>query len=425
MTCFSPGLPLAAAFGLQLALYPVAQAQTAPAETPKIVLMAEGDSADADSPLRITLAHELSYKVESPRELIKNRSSLQVEYSRYLLEHFFVQFNGKASAFLGSDHRHQEEGRDATVSQAYVQTSFGKTSIKAGVQALPWGESILAPVTDEVSPRDNRELFNFNLEELRIGQGMVVVDQFSELGRWSAFYIPQARYNKNPERGSAYFFDPLVYTRDIDHGNRSEYGLSWKKNFEGFDLSLMGASLLENDYALRLDGAGVATRMPHRFRMAGVVANYAMRDVVLRAEAAWKQGRPFYTGAMQLIEKNQVDAYVALDYRHSPTLTFSVEAVNQHIAGWDSTVSGVPRNRQSLLLSATKMLMNDDLSINVMNFYNRPYTSNLTMLISTLKWDDHLTFGLNLVYPHSSEPRSGLWNVRDQKQIVMRVQYQF
>lgn len=393
------------------------------AQTPPIVL--GGTDSVEESPLRVTLAQELSYKAETPRDLIKNRSTLQLEYSKYLLEHFFVQFNGKASAFLGSDHRHAEEGRDATVSQAYLQTSFGQTSVKAGVQALPWGESILAAVTDEVSPRDNRELFNFNLEELRIGQAMVVVDQFSELGRVSAFYTPQARFNKNPERGSAYFFDPLAYRPGAEDGERSEYGVSWKKNFEGADLTLMSASLLENDYALGLNADGLVTRTPHRFRMAGVVMNYALRDVVLRGEAAWKERRPFYTGTMAMVERNELDAYVALDYRHSPTLTFSVEAVNQHIAGWDSSLAGVPRNRQSLLLSATKTLMNDDLSINLMNFYNRPYTSNLTMLVSTLKWDDHLTFGLNLVVPHTSEPKSGLWNVRDQEQIALKVQYQF
>ena len=58
MTCFSPGLPLAAALGIQLALHPAAHGQTAPAETPRIVLMAEGDSAAGESPLRVTLAHD-------------------------------------------------------------------------------------------------------------------------------------------------------------------------------------------------------------------------------------------------------------------------------------------------------------------------------------------------------------------------------
>lgn len=402
----------------------LAQAPVAPPSA-RLALVASDETAADDSPLRVTLAQELSYKVESPERIIKNRSSLQVEYSKYLLEHFFIQFNGKASAYLGQDHRRAAQRSDIRATQAYVQTSFGKTSIKAGIQTLPWGESVLAPVTDEVSPRDNRELFNFNLEELRLGQPMVVVDQYSAAGRWTGFYTPRATYNKNPERGSAYFFDPLVYGTETGGKQGGEYGVSWRKNFEGADLTLMGASLLENDYAVRMTDAGLAARQRHRFSMAGVVVNVAFKDFVVRGEAALKSGRAYNDAALQIVEKDAVDTYLALDYRYSPTLSFGVEAVNQHVAGRDRRIASVPRDRQSLLLSATKLLMNDDLSINVMNIHNRPQASHLTVLIGTFKWDDHLTFGLNIVYPHSRDRNSGLWNVRDQKQIGFKAQYQF
>lgn len=406
----------------------LAQDQSAVPST-RIALVASDEAAAGDSPLRVTLSQELSYKVESPERLIKNRSSLQVEYSKYLLEHFFIQFNGKASAYLGQDHRRQAQRADIRATQAYLQTSFGKTSIKAGIQTLPWGESVLAPVTDEVSPRDNRELFNFNLEELRLGQPMVVVDQYSAAGRWSGFYTPRATYNKNPERGSAYFFDPLTYETETETetGGKqgAEYGLSWRKNFDGADLTLMGASLLENDYAIRMTAANLAARQRHRFSMAGAVVNIAFKDFVVRGEVALKSGRAYNDAALQIVEKDAVDTYLALDYRHSPTLSVGIEAVNQHVAGWDGRVASVPRDRQSLLLSVTKLLMNDDLSINVMNIHNRPQASHLTVLIGAFKWDDHLTFGLNIVYPHSRDRSSGLWNVRDQKQIGFKAQYQF
>ena len=38
------------------------------------------------------------------------------------------------------------------VTQAYLQSSFGKTSFRAGIQTLPWGESMLAPITDSFRP---------------------------------------------------------------------------------------------------------------------------------------------------------------------------------------------------------------------------------------------------------------------------------
>jgi hypothetical protein len=70
-------------------------------------------------------------------------------------------------------------------------------------------------------------------------------------------------------------------------------------------------------------------------------------------------------------------------------------------------------------------MLNDDLSVNLLHFRNMPYRSQLTMLVNTLKWDDHLTFNLNLVYPQATDPRNGLWNVRDQKQVAFKAQYQF
>lgn len=424
----STGLPTAVVLGVQLVAFSgLAHAQTAaPTDSQRIQLVADEEDGAADvSPLRVTIAQEAGRKLASPDRVIKNRSSLQVEYSKYLLENLFVEFNGKANVFLGQDHRRPVEHSSTVVPQAYVQTSFGQTSIKAGIQTLPWGESVLAPVTDEISPRDNRELFNFNLEELRIGQAMVVVDQFSPVGRWSAFYTPRASFNKNPERGSAYFFDPFNYRDTIEDESRSEYGGSWRMNFGSADLTLMAASLLENDYAVRLVGMGLATREWHRFSMAGVVVNYGLNDFVLRGEAAFKSSKAYNNAALQIVEKNAVDAYVAVDYRRSSSLTFSVEAVNQHIAGWDSSIAGLPRNRQSLLLSMTKLLMNDDLSINVLHVQNRPNPSHVTVLTSSLKWDDHLTLGLNAVYPHTKNVKSGLWNIRDQKQIGFKVQYQF
>lgn len=412
--------------GLQFGAAQLACAQeAAPAELPPARLDMGLAEATEQLPLRVTLSHEIGYKVEDPERWIKNRSSLQLEYTQYLHDAFSLRFNGKATNFWNRDHRHAEEKHDTWVSQAYVQTSFGQTSIRAGIQTMPWGESILAPVTDEVSPRDNQELFNINLEELRIGQGMLVVDQFSALGQWSVFYIPRPKFNKSPRRGSAYDFDPFAYRPGIEGEKGGEYGASWKKNFESADFTLMGASLLENELAVRVNEAGLAVRSQERFSMAGAVLNVALRDFVLRGELAWKQDRPFNTQAMGIVKKNTLDAYIGIDYRYSPTLTFSLEAVNQHISGWQEDIAGAPRDRQSLLLSFTKLLLNEDLSINVINFSNRPYTSNLSMLMASWKWNDQLTFGLNAMYPHVKDKRAGLWNVRDQKQLALKVQYQF
>lgn len=382
-------------------------------------------TTQANSPLRITLAQEGSYKVEEPRSVIKNRSSVQLEYSKYFLEKFVVQFKGKATAFLKEDHRHESEGTDVNVSQAFIQTSLGQTSFRVGVQTLPWGESILAPVTDEVSPRDNRELFNFNLEELRRGQPMVVIDHFSATGRLSGFWNVAPSFNKYPKSGTGYFFDPFTYGNRIEGDGGTEFGVSWRKNFEGFDITLMAANLLDNDYALRMNSDGSVTRLKERFSLTGGVFNYGFGNFVLRGEAAFKSSKPFNNEAMQVVRRKTIDTYLSLDYRYTSSLTLTAELVNQHILDWSGEIQGYPKDRQSVLFSMTKLMMNDDLSLNLQQIINRPYRGNLTTLMTTYKWDDYLTLGLNLIYPHSNDRRSGLWNVRDQKQIAFKVQYQF
>jgi hypothetical protein len=379
-----------------------------------------------NSPLRVTLAQEAAYKVEKPEYVVKNRSSLRVEYSKYLLDSFFLQLDGRATEFWVGDHRHAAEGHDLTVSQAYVQTSHGQTSIRVGYQTLPWGESILAPITDEVSPRDNREAFNFNLEELRLGQPMLAVDQFSKWGQWSAFYIPRASFNKNPQRGTAYFFDPFQYHEAIaGTKDQSEYGASWRKTFTSGDVTLMGASLIDHDYALQMEPDGLVTRERQRFSLAGAVFNYAMKEVIIRGEVAWKSPQPFNDAAVQIVRRDEIDAYLAVEYQPDTSLRLSIEGINQHVVNWTDEIKSAPRDSRSLLLSVTQLLMHDDLSINVMDFYTAPRKSNLTILQTTYRWNDNVRLAFNVVYPYSRDNESSLWNLRDQKQIVFRVQYQF
>jgi hypothetical protein len=378
-------------------------------------------------PTRVTLAHELSYKMASPRDWVKDRVSARVEYSKHFLDQSFLQFDAKHTQFLGDDHRSGPEGHDTRVSQAYVQSSFNKTSVSLGIQTVAWGESILAPITDEVSPRDNRELFNFNLEELRVGQPMLSVDQYSDWGRFSAFYTPRPKFNKNPLKGSAYYFLPdgvAIERSEEARRVRPEFGLNWRKSFGSADVSLMAARLTDNDFALRADASGRLVEETTRYWLAGTTFSYTVNKFLFKTELGWKSVKAFNDGAMQIVRRREVDSYVGIEYRHSSTLSLSLEGVNQHIGGWDSSIQ-TPRNRQSILFTLTKLLMNDDLTIQWLQFFNRPDASTLTMLTTTYKWNDNLTLSLNAIVPSTSNPKAGLWNVRDQKQLAFKIQYQF
>jgi hypothetical protein len=277
-----------------------------------------------------------------------------------------------------------------------------------------------------VSPRDNRELFNFNLEELRLGQPMVLVDQYTGAGQWSAFVVPRASFNENPARGTAYFLDPLQYRAGVrGTDDLTEYGASWRKTFTGADVTVMAARLVDNQYALELGGDGLVTRERHRFSLAGAAFNYAIDEFVIRGEVAWKSPQSFNDAALGLIQREVIDAYVGVEYAPDTSLTLSLEGVNRHVVGWTADVASAPRDSQSLLLSVTKLLLHDDLTINFLHFHSMPREGNLAMLMTTYDWDDHLRFGLNVVYPYAQDADSGLFGVRDHEQVVFKIQYQF
>jgi hypothetical protein len=386
---------------------------------------ASRSSDRTDSLMRATFAYANSYNTRPDYE-VQNRASLQLEYSRYFLDNFFVQFNGKETKFLAGDHRHAVQGTDTLIPQAFIQGSFGKTSVRAGIQTLPWGESILAPITDEISPRDNRELFNFNLEELRLGQPMVTVDQYSGFGRWSLFFVPTPSFNKIPAQGTLYYVPvPFTYRSQIEGDRGGEYGASWKKTFASADITFMAASLINNDYALRRDDSGLVTRVKQRFSLAGLSFNYAIKQFVIRGEMAYKSPEDYNDAALRIVRRDEVDTYLGVEYNSSSTLKVGLEAVEQHIEHWDDAIQSAPRDRQSLLLTITKLMWHDDLSINILNFYNKPYSTNLVMLMSSLKLNDSMTLGLNVTVPYTRDTRSGLWYVRDQRQVAFKVQFQF
>jgi hypothetical protein len=153
--------------------------------------------------------------------------------------------------------------------------------------------------------------------------------------------------------------------------------------------------------------------------------SHAINKFVIRGEAALKSPKAYNAAALQIVKKDELDTYVALEYAKSSSLTMSLEAVNQHVVGWNSTIQSAPRNSDQFLVNVTQLALHDDLSINFMGIYGTPDTALLGILTTTLKVNDSVKLGLNVVYPYTRHQQSALWNVRDQKQVAFKLSYQF
>ena len=390
-------------------------------------------------PKRITLRHEVSYKFEDPSAIKNNRFSLLLEYSKYLLDNFYIKLDSKLNAFWIKDHRAEADNEKIAFQnnfiEGFLQFSIKQTSIKAGVQKMIWGESEAGAITDVISPRDYSELFFISLEESRRGQPMISVDQFTKIGDWTVFFVPFPAFNRYPLKGTAYYFDPFngnARYRDekTDKGN-FEYGLKWKKTFGSSDISLMSASLIDNDYAFRADGYSadgliLVTRMKQRFNIAGMTLNYTFGDFILKGEAAVKLKKSYNSVSYQIVKRNAIDAALVLDYTpKGGSLALSLEAVNSHTCGWNDEIQIVPRNIYSLVFTWNKTFFNQNLSIFGMTIYTSPYTSFLHKLMLSYKLSDHITLFLDGFYPDVRDERNTNWRYSDQKQVDFKIQYQF
>ncbi len=414
---------------------PGAEATDGP-ESPTDDVVPTDDATDGDNalsawlePLRVSLKHEVSYKFAAPKRVVNNRSSVRLEYSKALTSNLYVRLDTKLNLHWGNDHRarakDEDPFRELVTREAYLQSSFGNTSFRVGYQILPWGVSEGGAITDEVSPRNSAEFFFVSLEESRVGQPMLTMDRFGDSGQWTAFFVPRPGYNKYPDRDSEYdipgAFDRNAPDDGWDNGGSWEFGARWKRTFGKSDISLMAARLIDNDYLVR----------QQRFRMYGLTANVGIDNLLLRAEVALKQPRAFFARSanssdLTIVESDQFDSSFGFDY--SPggrALTYSAEVVWSRLLDWKGDIVTRERDEYSLIGSVSNRFFNDDLTLSWLTIYTRPYTSFQHRFLSSYLIDDNSTVYFEFFYPDERDERSGTWPYRDQKQFVIRYQYQF
>lgn len=383
-------------------------------------------------PLRLTVKHEISAKVEPPTSIRNNRSSVRWEYAKYLLGTVHAQADYKLTLHLNRDHLAEARGEDVAfehmLREAFLQASVKGTSLKAGYQTLIWGESDGGgAITDEISPRNYSELFFVSLEESRLGQPMATLNQYTPWGEWSLVFVPFPAYNKTPDTGTAYWQDafggaPVTEVERMAH-REFEYGARWKKVLGRSDISLMGASLMDNDPVYRFEVNGIR-KESLRFAMAGATCNYSLENLLVKVEAAVKHPKAFSGSSGRILEKPVLDGSLGFEFSRGGTFSLSLEVVQNQVLRWDPEIQGVPEGTSTLVLIAGDRFFNQNLSLNVLTRYSEPYATMMNILSASYKINDNVTLELEGHYPYVDDQRSATWIYRDQKQAVFRWQLQ-
>ena len=388
---------------------------------------------------RFSLKQELANRIKKPYPLANNRTFFRVEYEKHFLDNFYLHFDVMETAYWGKDHRAKARSVDvfteSTTRDAYLQFSRANTSVKMGKQILIWGESDAGAVTDVISPRNLSELFFIPLEQSRIGQFMLTVDQFSPLGDWSFFHVPDAQFNQYPEKGTAYFIDPfegVAEARTADKKLR-EYGLRWKKTFGRSDISVMAARLIDNDYVIRSDAPAsdarpLIRRDAQRFNMLGATFSHVTGSLLFSAEVAKKLPKAFLVPASRrIVQKDVVDTSLRVEYSlgNAGNHSVSLEAVNKRVLDWDKRILPTPKNSNSLVLGWRNSFLNENLTVDWLTVYNPNQTSFQHSLFLGYKLDGRVSLSLDAFYLSVKDRNNDLYAYRGQNNAVFRILYQF
>ncbi len=387
---------------------------------------------------KTTLEFEYSHKTAAPQKNVKNRFSARIEYEYFFADYFFFKIDTKITAHHYHDHIAQAEEKDLVIKtntrEAFLQSSFGGTSIKAGRQIIVWGEADGVAVTDAVSPRDKSEWMFISLDESRISQNMLLIEQFTGIGDFSLFFTPEAEMDKNPISGSEYdlnLFDSSLYqVTEEDSLNDPEYGFRWKKTFGRSDIALMVAKLIDNQPTYKANGSTIdgrirLTKSGQYYTMTGITANYASGNFLWKGEIAQKDKKTFNTSRLDIVERKVYDTAIGFDYTPVSGYSINLTYINSHINNWNETIATAKEDDGTIALGWSDSYLNEDLDISLTATQTVYYTDRIGNITIDYTLDDFTSLIIDVVILDIKNEDSPLYAFRDQNRISAGLTIQF
>ncbi|TVZ40307.1 hypothetical protein P886_4734 [Alteromonadaceae bacterium 2753L.S.0a.02] len=233
--------------------------------------------------------HDFAYVFTDPEEVASNRSSLRFQWNKVLWQKLYLNIDIKPIVYLKGDDA-LDEGEDIDsafkTKELYGALTLGNTSITVGDKIVIWGEAESTPVTDIISPQNITDLVFTSLDESRISQTMLVVDQYAGRHQFSLIVNPDIKVDEQPSVAQV---DLPTELEDKD----AEIGLRWKAPIGLGDFSLMAADVVDNN------GVPVFTEVdtfPEKiyykgYAMFGTAANLNLGNTAVKIEAAYNNDR--------------------------------------------------------------------------------------------------------------------------------------
>ena len=203
--------------------------------------------------------------------------------------------------------------RDADINEFYLQGNVtDKIDIKVGRQIVVWGKSDNIRITDSLNPMDRTAPGMVDIEDLRLGRGMMKVDYFMDKWSLSGIVLQENRFSTMPEVGSDYYSSGFAMLPDEPDNNKNNKGvaLSLNGNLEGQDI----AFYFSNQY---VDNTN------YKSNMLGMAYNKVIGSFLLKTEVA------HFDNYDSPIVDARTDGLVGVEYNGISDGSISLEIANK------------------------------------------------------------------------------------------------
>ncbi len=243
------------------------------------------------------------------------------------------------------------------IREAKLDLTLGDWSVTAGADTVFWGKTEAVHLVDIINQTDSAEAID---DEARLGQPMLRVGYLSEIGEFSAFYLPYFRERRFPGVSGRLRTQPVVNTALplYDRGTE-EWTPSFALRYAGVigdvDLGLSAFHGVSRDPAFFFDGVNLRP-FYEVISQGGVEAQYTSGATLWKLEGIYRSGQR----DGRFLERNFGAATGGLEHTLFGILDSNADLGLIAEYAWDSRGGNALTSFQNDLILGTRLALNDE-----------------------------------------------------------------
>lgn len=323
---------------------------------------------------------------------------------------------------------------ETELGESYLEGALGRhLDMKAGRQIIVWGKSDNIRITDVLNPLDLRTPGLIDVADLRLPVTATRLDLHG--GPWvlTGAALHEIRFNKLPSYGSDFYpaaSPPPAEETPAHSLAHTEYALALAGAFRGWDLSLTWADTYYDAGHLELAPSRPEplVRKHERVQVFGMAANWALGNLLIKAETARLEGLRFFNAPGERF--GRLDLLLGIEYGGWRNTSVSVELADRHILQHRQELEAAPdaveAHEPQLVVRLSRDFFHETLNLGILGSYWGAGAENgaLQRYSATYDLNDALELYLGFAAYQSGE-RGSFRGVGDNDRLFTELTYHF